>query len=120
MPSSLACAEQSRGARRKSSVLILLRETKLVRLWCAKKPPWLEGLVPHHRLRRGPHPRLSLLHRVTAGAREWGAVRASSSSLGAQSARPCGRAGAGSGAECGYGPARASPGSTGLLTGGGF
>lgn len=66
MPSSLACAEQSRGARRKPPVLILLRETKLVRLWCAKKPPWLEGLVPHHRLRRGPHPRLSLLHRVTA------------------------------------------------------
>lgn len=45
MPSSLACAEQSRGARRKPPVLILLRETKLVRLWCAKKPPWLEGLV---------------------------------------------------------------------------
>lgn len=91
------CRAEPRGSNEAAPVLILLRETKPVRLWCAKKPPSLEGLVPHRRLRLGPLPRLREL-----------------------SARPCGRVGAGSRAGCGRGPRGRALGSTGLLAGGGF
>lgn len=63
------CRAEPRGSNEAAPVLILLRETKPVGLWCAKKPPSLEGLVPHRRLRLGPLPRLRELraHALAAG-----------------------------------------------------
>lgn len=63
------CRAEPRGSNEAAPVLILLRETKPVGLWCAKKPPSLEGLVLHRRLRLGPLPRLRELraHALAAG-----------------------------------------------------